>query len=227
MAKHQADKIVRSNRKTIGLQITTRGEIIVRAPNQTSLRDIEKVLDKSKRWIDKKLQKVSLIQAKIRPKNFTEGEEFLYLGEKYKLVFRKSTSKTLDLHDNFIIDEKLINQPKRICEAFESWYREEMRSYASDKISIYAKILEVSPNKIRISGAKTRWGSCSGKRNLNFCWRLIMAPEEIVDYVIVHELCHLREMNHSKNFWGLVDDIFPDWKEKRKWLKQNGDFLVL
>ncbi|MBD3329019.1 DUF45 domain-containing protein [Candidatus Dojkabacteria bacterium] len=225
MPKYNPNKIIRSDRKTIGIQITEKGEIIVRAPKIATKESIHTVLSASEKWIEKKLNKIAQQQARYKVKKFVPGEEFLYMGEKYKLVVAEKPINKVDLHDNLIISSKLAGNPKLARKALEDWYREELRSFVNDKARQYAQNLEVEYKKIRITGAKTRWGSCSGKKNLNFSWRLIMAPEEIIDYVVVHELCHLREMNHSKRFWELVSTIVPDWKDKRKWFKENGWLL--
>lgn len=93
------------------------------------------------------------------------------------------------------------------------------------KVAYYADIIGVSYGRITIRNQKTRWGSCSGKHNLNFNCLLMRAPEEMLDYVIVHELCHIIEMNHSKAFWAQVEAVIPDYKKRRKWLKEHGDEL--
>lgn len=109
----------------------------------------------------------------------------------------------------------------------EAPYRQAAKEYIPKRAEYYAAQLGVSYNRITIRDQKTRWGSCSGKGNLSFNWRLILAPPKILDYVVVHELCHRREMNHSPRFWALVESILPDYKQSRKWLKENGDKLTL
>lgn len=101
-------------------------------------------------------------------------------------------------------------------------YKKEARAYIVPKVDEFALKFWFNYNKIRITSATTRWGSCSSKKNLNFSYRLILAPKEAVDYVIVHELCHLRQMNHSQKFWDEVEKIMPDYKVHEKWLKQHG-----
>jgi predicted metal-dependent hydrolase len=94
-------------------------------------------------------------------------------------------------------------------------------------VAHFAGLHGFEPGKLRISSARTRWGSCSRQGTLSFTWRLVMAPEEVIDYVVVHELCHLRHLNHSKAFWGLVEGILPDYKVRRAWLKRHGERLQL
>jgi predicted metal-dependent hydrolase len=104
--------------------------------------------------------------------------------------------------------------------------KKEAKEYIKTRVAKIAEKNEFKYNNIRITSAKTRWGSCSSRKNLNFSFFLIGAPKQTIDYVIVHELAHLREMNHSKNFWQIVENIMPDYKEHKKWLKENGNKLL-
>lgn len=110
-------------------------------------------------------------------------------------------------------------------EQLEKWYRKEAMAVISEKASEYSKLLSVHFEGIRIKDQKSCWGSCSSKGNLNFNWRIIMAPEPVCDYVIIHELCHLVFMDHSANFWNLVESLCPNYKQYKKWLKENGKQL--
>lgn len=112
-------------------------------------------------------------------------------------------------------------------EGLEKRYREAAREYIPRRADYYAQQLGVSFERIRIAEQKTRWGSCSSKGTLSFNWKLMLAPPKILDYVVVHEVCHLKEMNHSPRFWKLVEELMPDYKECRKWLKENGSTLQL
>ena len=109
----------------------------------------------------------------------------------------------------------------------EAIYRKAAREYFPKRVSHYAHMLGVTYGKISIRDQKTRWGSCSSEGNLSFNWRLILAPPDVLDYVVIHELCHRKEMNHSKEFWALVESLMPDYKERRKWLRENGKNLTL
>lgn len=110
-------------------------------------------------------------------------------------------------------------------EALEKRYRQAAKEYISQRVDYYAGILGVSYGRIRIAEQKTRWGSCSLSGTLSFNWKLMLAPPRVLDYVVIHELCHRKEMNHSKKFWELVEEIMPDYGEHRKWLKENGNTL--
>jgi len=111
--------------------------------------------------------------------------------------------------------------------ALEKRYRQAAREYIPSRVAYYERIIGVTHDSIRIRDQKTRWGSCSAKGNLNFNWRLMLAPPRVLDYVVVHELCHRKEMNHSKAFWNAVETVLPDYKQLKKWLKDNGHSLVL
>ena len=109
----------------------------------------------------------------------------------------------------------------------EAPYRQAAKEYIPKRVAYYAQLLDVTYATISIRDQKTRWGSCSSKGNLSFSWRLILAPPKVLDYVVVHELCHRKEMNHSPRFWALVESLVPDYKTHRKWLKENGEKLTI
>lgn len=109
----------------------------------------------------------------------------------------------------------------------EAPYRQAAKEYIPKRVAYYAQLLGVTYATISIRDQKTRWGSCSSKGNLSFSWRLILAPPKVLDYVVVHELCHRKEMNHSPRFWVLVESMIPDYKTHRKWLKENGEKLTI
>ena len=109
----------------------------------------------------------------------------------------------------------------------EAPYRQAAKEYIPKRVAYYAELLDVTYATISIRDQKTRWGSCSSKGNLSFSWRLILAPPKVLDYVVVHELCHRKEMNHSPRFWALVESMIPDYKTHRKWLKENGEKLTI
>lgn len=109
----------------------------------------------------------------------------------------------------------------------EKRYREAAKEYFPKRADYYASLLGVTYERVRIAEQKTRWGSCSSKGTLSFNWKLMLAPPKVLDYVVIHEVCHLKEMNHSPHFWKLVEEFMPDYKEYRKWLKENGNTLQL
>lgn len=132
----------------------------------------------------------------------------------------KTHEKQLKIQPTAISEEK---SPQTL--ALEKRYRDAAKDYIPKRVEYYHQFTGGSYQKITIRDQKTRWGSCSGTGTLSFSFRLMLAPPRVLDYVVVHELCHLTHMNHSKEFWNMVEDILPDYKEHRKWLKENGHTL--
>lgn len=156
------------------------------------------------------------------------GDALYYLGEKRVLTVireQRTRAKVKCVMDRILIWVPYEADYKYKREQLEKWYRKEALAVIREKAEAYAGILSVQFESIRIKDQKSRWGSCSSKGNLNFNWRILMAPEPVCDYVIIHELCHLVFMDHSANFWNLVESICPEYKQYKKWLKENGQQL--
>jgi len=170
-------RIVRTNRKTIAIQITPAGEVIVRCPARMRIGDIERFVESKRSWIESHLEKIG-----PRQPAFTEDEL-----------------------------AAMAKQVKKIIPA---------------RAAYFAPLVGVSYGRITIRSQHTRWGSCSSKGNLNFNCLLALVPPEVLDYVVVHELCHRKEMNHSARFWAEVERILPDYRKSLLWLKENGTALI-
>lgn len=224
MTEIKIDKIIRSKRRTIALEIARDAQLIVRAPYRTPMDFIEKVVLKKRFWIMEKQEFVKERIKKIIPKEFVSGEGFLYLGEMYKLEFVEALDMPIAFNNGFQISRQYVNVAKGILTA---WYKEQAYQKISERANWYCTLSGLKYNKIKISDAQRRWGSCSAKGNLNFSWRLIMAPLRVVDYVVVHELAHLEEKNHSKAFWNKVRIMLPDFEQYKEWLKENRHLLNL
>ena len=183
-------KIIRSNRKTLAIQINPNLSVTVRAPMYAPQSDIERILREKEGWIQKHIEKIREMKEKKKETQCESVEsEYLTNEESKKLA-----------------DKALQHIPKRV--------------------SYYAKQIGVTYGKITIRNQKTRWGSCSSKGNLNFNCLLMLTPSEVIDYVVVHELCHRKEMNHSVAFWAEVEKVIPNYKEQVKWLKENGGKII-
>jgi len=218
------DQIIRSNRKTIALQITEDGLLIVRAPLHLDEEKIRKVVIKHKKWIEEKKKEIERKDPKFSKKEFVNGEGFLYLGKYYKLYIVKNQSQPLRFENGFYLSESALSKAKEI---FIEWYKKQAFEKISERVSFYASVGGFKYKKINITSAMKRWGSCSPDNSLNFSWRLIMAPLPVIDYVVVHELAHTLEKNHSKNFWSIVKMLMPNYKKQETWLKENGHLLRL
>ena len=156
--------------------------------------------------------------------NFIAGELFSFLGITYPLTLVTDISPPLCFYSEFQLS-KFHQQNAR--EVFIQWYKTKASELIPPRVDYFTNITKDKYGIIKITSAEKRWGSCSSLGNLNFSWRLIMAPQQIIDYVIVHEIAHLTEKNHGKKFWLKVEEIMPDYQERRTWLKQNAHTLVL
>ena len=220
MAEIVTYRIIRSKRRTLALEINRGGEVLVRAPLRASNAAIKAFVASKTSWIANRLAQV----VKIAPKVFAEGEVFWYLGQSYPLHFTPVVKPRLDLRGSFLLSRSGAAQAREI---FIRWYKAEARAIIADRVELYREITGLPYRKFRITGARTRWGSCSPNNDLNFSWRLIMAPLEVVDYVVVHEFAHIKARNHSREFWSEVAKILPDYRRARKWLKEYGETLTL
>ena len=175
---HFSCRIIRSDRRTIALQITPEGQLLVRCPRRMPETAVRAFVQSKAAWIEKHLQK----QSRPRPQPLTPAQ----------------------------------------LQALKTPARE----IISQRAAYFAPLVGVTYGSVSIRQQRTRWGSCSGKGNLNFNCRLMLAPPEVLDYVVVHELCHRKHLNHSAAFWAEVERVFPDYREKRQWLKENGGQLI-
>ncbi len=218
------DKLIRSKRRTIGLQIASDATLIVRVPKSAKMDEIEKVIAKHGEWIRKKKEQV-LTEYKIIPiRQFVEGEGIPYLGANYRLHLTAAPTDILRLNDAFYLSEKYQHFAKKV---FTQWFKNQAQVIIKQRVECYAARLGLKYGRIRITNAARRWGSCSHKGNLNFAWRLVLAPIEAIDYVVAHEVVHLEIKNHSKRFWDKVESIYPGYKVQRKWLRDNQRALNL
>lgn len=221
----------RTKRKTVGIIIDCNGKVKVHAPFRVSEKQVCEAVQKKADWILRKVYEIKERNS-LACRQFDSGEKFLYLGKEYTLEVVK---KDLGKSEVFIQDDTIAvyipkglyaeSRKQEIKEALTKWYRQHFAEIAEERINKYSLQLKAAPCKVVIKDQKTRWGSCSKKGNINLNWRLVMAPIDIIDYVVVHELCHLKVMNHSKDFWNLVASVLPNHHESRKWLKANGNRL--
>lgn len=170
-------KIIRSRRKTVAIQITPAGEVLVRCPKYMTVSEINRFVRCKQSWIDEKLSRLPPPQPPL-----TQAEL-----------------------------KNLASQAKEDL---------------PQRVSRYAPQIGVTYSRITIRSQKSRWGSCSAKGNLSFNCLLMLAPPEVRDYVVVHELCHRKQLNHAPAFWSLVEEILPDYRTRKQWLKTNGTALI-
>jgi len=213
-------------RKTIMIQVKD-GLVEVRAPFKIEQKEIDSFVLQKMGWIKKKLSLQKSIKKLIR-KKFKNEENFQFLGKDLKLKITISENKKSYIDDKFIylvLNNNKENFKEKIKEKLETLFRETAKDVFKNKTLNEAKKIKVTPKKIIVRSYKRRWGSCSHKKDISYNWKLIMAPEKIIRYVIIHELCHLVHFNHSRDFWKSVEKIIPDYKSSKEWLKLNQHLL--
>jgi predicted metal-dependent hydrolase len=218
----------RKRRRTISLQITGQSEVIVSAPYFTTAREINGFIEQKFDWIEKNIQRQKEEQSQAGEKQYLSGEYFHYLGIPYPLevFFDQNLPSGLVFWSNRFYLNSFDDQARR-KNYFIDWYKARARDYFQRRVNSLSNELQLLPGCIRITSAQTRWGSCSGENNLAFSFRLMMAPQAVIDYVIIHELMHIKEKNHSSRFWKLIEAVMPEYKLHRHWLKDHGHQFIL
>lgn len=206
-----------SKRKTLGLYVTKDAKIELRAPKGTSKITMDNFVKAHEDWINKHYLSAKENLDKRESFQVNYGDELLFLGEKYRLIPKKEKVMGFD-GEFFYIYEGFDSQ--RLLKETVKLYQNLAKEILKKRVKTIGKHMKLKPLTVKVNSAKTRWGSCSGKGNLNFSWYLIMAEKSTIDYVIVHELCHMIEMNHSQNFWNCVAQVLPEYEKEKTKLKE-------
>jgi len=215
--------------KGVRLKIDLDGGLEVIVPEGFKTSKLEPLINLKENWILSKLRHFELIRQKNKPNDFEQRNFVLYLGREYShiMVIRKDIAPEVKMIDDRLFITVPDDSRQTLVQALEGWYRLEAAKVIKERAMEIGRQLNLQFNRIIIRNQKTRWGSCSRLKNLNFNWRLIMAPVQVIDYLIIHEVAHLAEMNHSSRFWKLVEKFCPDYKLHHKWLKENGPTLTI
>jgi len=211
-------------RKTVSIIIRSNNRVDVLAPTLMPAYLIHRFVGEKQSWIHKKLQFNQEIRSNYQPKSFTAGERFDLKGDSYRL---ETTASKSSIH---IEDDRLIapsHAPDKLKSLMITWYRQQAATHFQQRSQHFAAVIGVTPASIGVKTYKTRWGSCHHDGRIYFNWRLIMAPCWVIDYVIVHELCHLIHHNHSRLYWHTVEEVMPDYRKAKAWLKNSGLLLDL
>ena len=219
-------EVTRSKRKTISIIIEPTGLVRILVPNRYADKHIKLLLQEKHNWIVEKLKYFQ--EKKIQTPDFTEGTKLDFLGFQYEIqysqVVKKNEERIIIENSKCIIFARTFDT-ENLKEMIENWYRKEATEILKNRMSQIQQKVGKEPSKVSVKTQKKRWGSCTSKGHILLNWRLILAPVEVVDYVILHELCHLHHMDHSPKFWGKVMEFDPHYQNKRKWLKQNGHII--
>ena len=220
--------IIRTNRKkTVGISISG-NSVKLYVPKEISENKINDILNSKKAWIISRIRERRLLPPKV-PKKYISGELFPYLGRNYRLNLRFGSENVVKLrrgHFNIFVLENEKNCDQVVKKLLFEWYLRRAKKLLIKKTIVLSERMGVKPKTIIIKDYKSKWGSCSIKGDLRYNWRIVMAPIQVVHYLVAHELCHLLEHNHSQRFWQQVSIYCPHIKESRIWLKKFGNNLI-
>lgn len=218
--------IIRSKRrKTLALAVAN-GEVSVRMPAKMATHHAERFIKQKTVWIQQKLAAHPATEKRL----FTDGEAFLFMGQQVFLsIHADSAENQVTLTSQTLLIELKNKAPSQtiILKQLTNWYKQQATQHLLARCQALADITGLLPKDITVKTYKARWGSCTRAGDIQLNWKLIMAPEAVIDYVIIHELCHLKQHNHSPAFWYLVENFCPHHKVHRAWLKNNGHQLNL
>lgn len=219
-----------SRRKTTDIVIERDGIVCVRAPSGMHAEQVDEIVLDRRMWIYRNLAHWRDLNATRVVREWVNGETFLYLGSSYRLQLVDHQDEDLLLKDGrFRLRRDILvtgGKPAGLA-AFESFYRSKGQSRLAERVARYAPMAGVLPGSISVGELGYRWASCTARGHLRFHWKCLMAPLTVIDYIVVHELCHLHHRDHSDAFWNEVDKVLPDWRERREWLRSRGAALDL
>ena len=218
--------IKRTNRKkTVSFRIKNQ-EVIISVPKFLSDNEINNLVEIKIKWIKNKLALEKLNNVSIKRK-YENGDIFLYLGSEYSLKIKKSYRDNIYIKDkNLIVEAKNVLATNNIKNNIKNWYITESKKYLTKTNSYYEILIGVKSDKLLFGQYKSKWGSCNSKKTISYDWRIIMAPFEVIHYLIIHELCHIKFPNHSIYFWKYVEKYMINYKIQKKWLKNNSNKLI-
>ena len=219
-----------SDRKTTDIIIERDGAVVVRPPKGYSPEKVDAVVESKRIWIYRNLAEWKDLNSTSVVREWVNGETFLYLGRSYRLSLVTEQTGDLKLKEGRfclnrqLIDEGGVNVAKQ---AFEDFYAQKGLQRIKKRVEYFSPKVGVISGNVVVKEMGFRWASCSKGNTLSFHWKCMMAPPKIIDYVVVHELCHMHFRNHSDAFWNEVDKVMPDYRERKEWLKTNGAGLAL
>lgn len=215
-------ELIRSDRKSITITIERDSKVIVNAPAGLTEEEIEKYIYKKRLWIWEKLAIKKSASEDLFEKKFVSGESFNYLGRSYRLQIIQSNDDLKLKNGWFILGKRKQSKAKEI---FKDWYSNHLRNKIKERLELICNEKKIKKPTFRIMELGFRWGSCTKEGSLNFNWKIAMAPISIIDYVILHEIVHLKEHTHNEKFWKELSKFMPNYLEKKEWLRLNGHKL--
>lgn len=221
--------VIFKKRKTMEIAVEPPNNITVTAPIGTTEDEILKKVESKGSWLIQKIYSFKHMNYIPIERDFVNGESFMYLGRNYSLQIELNSESGLRgkkpevklYRGKFIVKANNKNE-EDIKKAMEQWYRNRAKEVIETRVKYYQRFFNIEPMDIRIKEQKKRWGSCTSKNELLFNWRCIMAKSNALDYIVVHEMCHMYHKDHSKEFWELVASVLPDYELRKEWLRNYG-----
>lgn len=207
--------LILKNKKNISIKIDFNGSIIVYSPIGIDMIFIEKLLVKNQEWILNNISKMKKI-------NNEDNKKIIFLGKDFFIKIENCENEKIYIDKDVIIIRTKVTSNKYVKKMLSSWYKEQANVIIKKRVEMLSVKCNLFPSKIIIKNQKSIWGSCNTKKEVRLNWRLILMPKFVMDYIIIHELCHIKYMNHSKEFWDLVSYYKHNYKEAKEWLKENG-----
>ncbi|MBL8018818.1 MAG: M48 family metallopeptidase [Leptospirales bacterium] len=220
---YSAELVRKKGRRRISIIVYPDNRMEIRAPMRMPEYSIQSFLRQSTSWIQKRLKK-NASRPRIEPLLYSEGESIPFLGQELRLTFKKGLRRPTQSDGSLALPE---SRKGGAYETVEKWYRKEAITIFQTAIERYAPLIGKKPTRFTVRRMRSRWGSCSSKGSLSLNWKILASPQSVVDYLVVHELAHLIEQNHSKRFWAVVERAMPDFRAARKWLKTHGNGILL
>ncbi|MBQ8762344.1 MAG: M48 family metallopeptidase [Clostridia bacterium] len=215
------DVLIRTKRKSVSIHITPQGNLVVRAPVKCSNEKILSIVKEKEQWIILHQQRIKNNLAVHQ--ELINLKQVMFLGTTYPLQYNDAIKQISITENALIVPYKYLGA--KLSGQVSRWFKIVAEKILFDRIRYFATLMQLDYGELKLSNAKGSWGSCDNKSNIKLNWRLIMLPHSLIDYVVVHELAHILEFNHSKNFWLIVKSVLPDYKERRNQVKK-GDFLL-
>lgn len=229
--KIEFDRLLSKTKEIVTLRIEPPKKLSVLAPDDLNEGDLAQIIKKKASWVIDKFQKLDEIQASQSNREFISGESFLFKGKLLRLKVLPTDSSNGDsvFTDTTTIFCKTSKHKEQAClkKLIENWYKQKAKNYLTNRTTLLSQKFSKKPTKLRVRNQMLRWGSCTKAGELLVNWKIMMAPPSVIDYVIIHELVHLQEKNHSEKFWKTVKNAMPNYEEKKEWLRINGPRLSL
>lgn len=211
--------LIFKNKKNLSFKLDSNGELIVYAPKDISIEYIEKILISKEKWIISNSNK-------IKRANINNCDGVYFLGKKFHSEIELSNSNDIYIEKDKIVIKTNNVETEYIKGLLSNWYKVQADSIIKKRVDELSKKYNLFPSKVIIKNQKTRWGSCNSNKEIRLNWRLVLMPYYVMDYIIIHELCHIKYMNHSKDFWNLVEKYDKNYKEAEIWIKENGINII-